>query len=571
MLVTQLLYIAGRSADRPWHNWWPGVLMEQKSRQGISSTALGRRTFLSGAATLGGYATLASIVSACGGTTGPTATGSKTLAAGVFQNPDSLDPGQTGLVSVAQMLNSMFDPLIWKFPNDPTYYPGLATSFSVSADAMTYTFKLRKGVKFHDGTPFNADAVKATFDHIVNPATKSESAIGALGPYKETVVVDPYTAQIVFTAPNAAFVNEMTGIIFGISSPTALAKYGKGYDVHPVGTGPFTFQQYVNGEKVVVSRYADYAWGPAPLGNGRPALLDQITFRILPDPSSQADALDTNEIQIGQNLNPGDVTSAVAAGKKKLTAPSTGMPYCIMINAQRPPTNDLVVRQAIEFSINNVAIINTLFKGLYTPANSLLTPTTPGYNTDEVLYHYDPAKAGQLLDSVGWKMGSNGIRSRNGQELSLSFINIADFGFDGISQLMQAQMNAVGIHSVITDQAFPAVGTTYNEGQQNLADWFYYDVDPYLFQTVFNSNNIKTGFNWEHYDNPAVDKAIAVANATTNDSARVAKYEAIALTLAQSATIIPIYNLESILVTQPNVKGIKFDLTAQPLFHVTTV
>jgi len=243
------------------------------------------------------------------------------------------------------------------------------------------------------------------------------------------------------------------------------------------------------------------------------------------------------------------------------------MPYCIMINAQKAPTDDLRVRQALQYSINNKAIIDTLFKGLYSPANSVLTPVSAGYSPDQALYSYNPAKAGQLLDAAGWKMGSGGVRSKGGQQLSLQFINIANFGFDGISQLMQAQMNSVGIHSVITDQAFPSVSTTYDEGKQNLADWFYYDVDPYLFNTVFNSSQIKAGFNWEHYDNPA----IAAANADTNDASRVAKYQAIALTLAQSATIIPIYNLESILVTQPNVSGIKFDLTAQPLYHQVTV
>ncbi len=545
--------------------------MVQDSRGATSSAAFGRRAFLGGAATLGAYGTLSGVLAGCGANSTPSASASKTLAAGVFQNPDSLDPGATGLVSVAQMLSTMFDPLIWKFPNDPTYYPGLAQSYTVSADAKTYTFKLRSGVKFHDGTPFNASAVKATFDHIANPATKSLSAIGALGPYVETRVLDQDTAQVVFSAPNAAFVNEMTQVTLAISSPTALQKYGKGYDTHPVGTGPFKFQQFINNDKVVVVRNPAYAWGPAPLGGGKPALLDQITFRILPDPSSQANALTTNEIQIGQNLNPGDVTSAVSAGKKKLSALSSGMPYCIMINAQQAPTNDLAVRQAIEYAIDNKAIINTLFKGLYSPANSVLTPVSAGYSPDQALYSYNPAKAGQLLDSAGWKMGSGGLRVRNGQQLSLDFINIANFGFDGISQLMQAQLNTVGIHSTITDQAFPSVATTYNQGKQNLADWFYYDVDPYLFNTVFNSSQIKAGFNWEHYDNPAIDAAIAAANADTNDGSRVAKYQAIALTLAQSATIIPIYNLQTILVTQPNVSGIKFDLTAQPLYHQATV
>jgi peptide/nickel transport system substrate-binding protein len=546
--------------------------MEPKSRRGISSAGLGRRAFLGGAVTLGAYGALSGALAGCStGSATPGGSSAKSLASGVFQNPDSLDPGATGLVSVAQMLSTMFDPLMWKFPNDPTYYPGLAQSYTVSADAKTYTFKLRRGVKFHDGTPFNADAVKATFDHIVNPATKSLSAIGALGPYVETRVLDPYTAQVVFSAPNAAFVNEMTQVTLAISSPAALKKYGSGYDTHPVGTGPFKFQQFVNNEKVVVVRNPGYAWSPGPLGGGKPALLDQITFRILPDPSSQADALTTNEIQIGQNLNPGDVTSAVSSGKKKLTALSSGMPYCIMINAQKAPTDDLMVRQALQYSINNKEIIDTLFKGLYSPATSVLTPVSAGYAADQALYSYNPTKAGQLLDAAGWKMGSGGVRSKGGQQLSLQFINIANFGFDGISQLMQAQMNAVGIHSVITDQAFPSVSTTYDQGKQNLADWFYYDVDPYLFNTVFNSTQIKAGFNWEHYDNPAINTAIAAANADTNDASRVAKYQAIALTLAQSATIIPIYNLESILVTQPDVSGIKFDLTAQPLYHQVTV
>jgi peptide/nickel transport system substrate-binding protein len=364
--------------------------MERKSVSGISSSTFGRRAFLGGAVTLGAYGALAGTLAGCSTGSASPAAGTKTLAAGVFQNPDSLDPGATGLVSVAQMLSTMFDPLMWKFPNDPTYYPGLAQSYTVSTDAKTYTFKLRRGITFHDGTPFNADAVKATFDHIVNPATKSLSAIGALGPYVETRVLDPYTAQVVFSAPNAAFVNEMTQVTLAISSPAALKKYGSGYDTHPVGTGPFKFQQFINDEKVVVARNPHYAWGPAPLGGGQPALLNQITFRILPDPSSQADALTTNEIQIAQNLNPGDVTSAVSAGKKKLTALSSGMPYCIMINAQKAPTDDLAVRQALQYATNNKAIIDTLFKGLYSPANSVLTPVSAGYSTDQALYSYNP-------------------------------------------------------------------------------------------------------------------------------------------------------------------------------------
>jgi ABC-type transport system substrate-binding protein len=114
------------------------------------------------------------------------------------------------------------------------------------------------------------------------------------------------------------------------------------------------------------------------------------------------------------------------------------------------------------------------------------------------------------------------------------------------------------------------VGTTYNQGKHNLADWFYYDVDPYLFNSVFSSKQIKAGFNWSHYDNPSVDRAITAANADPNTDSRIQRYEAISLTLAKSAVVIPIYNLESIVVTQPDIAGIKFSSVGQPLFHSAT-
>ena len=186
-------------------------------------------------------------------------TGSITIA--VFEVIDTLDPGGTGLISTYQVLANMFDPLIWYLPgHGPSdYYPGLAQSYSISSDAKTYTFKLRRDVVFHDGTPFDATAVKATFDHVVSPATHSKSAIGAIGPYKETRIIDPYTVQVVFSQPNAAFLNEMSSPPLCISSPKALAKYGSDYGHHPVGTGPFMLKNWVQGEVVELTRNPSYA------------------------------------------------------------------------------------------------------------------------------------------------------------------------------------------------------------------------------------------------------------------------------------------------------------------------
>jgi hypothetical protein len=204
------------------------------------------------------------------------------------------------------------------------------------------------------------------------------------------------------------------------------------------------FKQFINNDRVVVTMNPDYNWAPTPLGSG-PAKLSQITFRILPDPSSQANALTTGEIQIAQNLNPGDVQSAVSAGKKKLTALSTGMPYCILANNAKPPTDELAVRQAIEFSVNTKAIIDTLFKGLYTPATSVRTPTTQGLQHDQVLcYSSTHRRAAHLpgrrgLDEVREHPSPQGPAAgaavHQHRELRFRF---------GISQLMQASWPGVG-------------------------------------------------------------------------------------------------------------------------------
>jgi peptide/nickel transport system substrate-binding protein len=502
----------------------------------------------------------------CSETVPTSSAGAQTLTVGVFQNPDSLDPGVTGLITSSQILLSMFDPLIWRFPGDSKWYPGLAESFEASSDGTTYTFKLRKDVKFHDGTPLNAEAVKATFDHIADPATKSRTAVGQLGPYKETKVIDEYTAQVSFTKPNLSFLNEVSLPSLGISSPTALKKYGADYGQHPIGTGPFVFKEFASGSRVVVTRNPDYHWGPASVGSG-PAKLASITFRVLSDPTTQMNALSTGEIQVAQNLTPQDVVSAVGAGKQKLTAPSRGMPYGLLVNAAKAPTDDVAVRQALEFAVDRNAIIQTLFRGLYTPATSVLTPDTPGFQESQDLYPHDKAKAQALLDRAGWTAGADGRRSRGGQPLKIQLINISDFGFDGISQLVQAQLKDVGFEVEISNQAFPAVGTTYNQGQHNLADWFYYDVDPYQLDAIFSCAQVKAGFNWAHYCDPGVDAKITQANGTVDENQRSGLYHDVIKTLVEQAVFVPLYNLQSIMVTAPSVKNVKFTINGQPLFH----
>ncbi|MDQ1662805.1 MAG: peptide/nickel transport system substrate-binding protein [Blastococcus sp.] len=504
--------------------------------------------------------------SSSGPVSGGGGSSAQALTVAVFQNPDSLDPAVTGLVSVFQIDTAIFDTLTYKFAGDDKIYPGLATKYDISPDGRTYTFQLRKDVKFQDGTPFNAAAVKANFDHIADPNTKSKSALGALGPYQETTVVSDYEVKVVFKKPNLAFENEMSETTLGMSSPAALKKYGSDYGNHPVGTGPFKFVSFQNGQQIRVTRNPDYKWGPEKLGSG-PAKLSGITFRILSDASAQRNAFNTNEIQVAGNLTPQDVKTAVSGGAKQATATSTGMPYGYLINVTKSPTHDLAVRQAIQHAVDKKSILNTLFEGQFDPADSVLTSTTPGYVGDGV--DYDLNKASQLLDHAGWTKGSDGMRSKSGKPLQLNLINITGFGFDDMSTLLQAQLKKVGIAVTISDQGFPAVATTYNQGGQNLANWFYYDADPFTLNTVFACNQVQSGFNWEHFCDKSVDSAIIQANATVGTDQRVKAYEDIVKKLDDSAAFLPIYQTKTILVTK-GVSAIQFGQTGQPYFTAAT-
>jgi peptide/nickel transport system substrate-binding protein len=495
-----------------------------------------------------------------------------TATTAIFQEPDTLDPAALALISTAQVIQSLYDPLIYSVPGRG-YFPGLATSFKVSSDGRTYTFKLRRGVRFHDGTPFNAQAVKLNFDRIVDTKFRSGVAQGNLGPYQKTVVVDPYTVQIVFKEPNASFVNEMTHQSYSISSPAAIKKYGKDYGTHPVGTGPFVFKEWIKGQHVTMTRNPNYRWGPSFLKNRGAPQLDQVTFRTLPDHSAQANALQTGEITLAQNLNPQDIAQIMAGGKfTKWVSPAFGIPYAMLLNTTKPPTDDIRVRKALNYAADQDAIIKALYNGVYTPAVSVYDEGTPGFDAKtQDLYPHDPDKAGQLLDDAGWKRGSGGTRQKAGQDLTVKIINISNFGFDNISQLLQAQFKAVGVKMDISEEGFPGVFDTYNKGDQNLANFFYYDVDPYCIHSIFGCAFVANGnLNWAHFCSPAFDKLAAQANRLVNAAQRTHAYDRAAHYLMDQAVLIPIYNKRGVFVGRSSIKGLTFTVNTAPMFNDVT-
>ncbi len=515
-----------------------------------------------------------SLLSACiGSSTVSNNASSDTLTVGVFQEPDTLDPNASGLALSEMIASAIFDPLVWSLPNGHgknEFSPGLATSYTVSPDAKTYTFKLRRDVTFHDGTKFNAEAVKATFEHITDPATKSRAALGSLGPYKETKIVDEYTAQVIFSEPNAAFLQEMANIVFGMSSPTALKKYGPtGFGNSPVGTGPFKFVSYAVQDHISLVKNPDYKWGPAPFGPAGPAKFKSLTFRILPDTNTRYSALRSGQLDMAMNLAPNNIEAIKkSTSLTHYNVPSTGQPYGYPINVDKAPTNELAVRQAILHAVDQDKLNQTVLAGAYEAAHNVLTPTTPGYSkAASSLYPYDPEKAKSLLDGADWKLGSDGVRTKNGAPLYLEILIQSANGFDLPTQYIVNQLKAVGFSSRTTAQPFVTAAASYNEGVQNLSAIFYYDVDPYLLHGLTACSAIKSGFNWAHYCNPALDSSILQANSTVDDAARISQYEKVTTKLMEDATFLPLYNVSGVFSTVKNLSGLHFGVSGYALFH----
>jgi peptide/nickel transport system substrate-binding protein len=497
-----------------------------------------------------------------------------TFTFAMWQSPDSLDPASTGLISANYVLTQMFEPLIWLRPGidpDNIYFPGLATSWESSADAREYTLTLRQDVLFHDGTPLNAEAVKASFDHIVDPATQSLSAVGSLGPYDRAEVIDEFTVKIVFTEPNGAFLNNISSPLFSPSSPTALAAAGDAYGQAPVGTGPYRFKEWVINDHVTIERNPDYAWGSPTFTNQGPGNFDEIIFRIIPEAATRVNALRTGEVDLAENLPPQDLLSFSSDSNFQVFfSDVTGMPYNMMLNVMKAPLDDVRVRQALNFATSQEMIVEALYQGVYEPSHNIFLPLTLGY-TEELndLYTYDPARAGALLDEAGWLLDGD-VRKKDGEELRLNILNIADFGFDDIALILQAQFAEVGIQADISAQAFQTVAAMYNAGEHHLANFFFYAIDPFFMKSLWGCDQIESGFNWMHYCDEELDALVMEGNATGDPVERAAIYSQAARKVMEEATNIPIYQQRVAFAGKASLQGLNFAVNGSPFFHDLT-
>lgn len=482
----------------------------------------------------------------------PAKGGSITDAFGV--QPDTLNPAQTGDTVAIQIDRNIFDSLVYETPQG-SFKPWLATSWTITNGGKTYTFQLRKGVTFQDGTPFNAAAVVYNINYILNPKTHSIGAIGALGPIASAKATGAYTVVFQFKTPYAPFLTNLASPELGPQSPTAIQKWGAQYSEHVVGTGPFELTSYTSGTGFVLKRNPHYDWAPAAYGRNGPAYLNQITYEFTTSPQVAQESLQTGQAQILEGAS--TIAFKDLKGNPAFTAmyvPINGAGVYAPMDVKASPTNDLKVRQAILYAINRQGVEDLADQGQYQLTWGPIQKGTFGYDPAfNGMYSYNPAKAAKLLESDGYKK-VGGWWTKGGKRLSVQINLFAGGGdFDTYGTAMQGYLEKFGIQ--VTTQTLEQSAWTSDQiaHKWNITPLQFSSVDPDVMRLEFGCGQY---FDWIGFCNPTLDKLLNQGLATTNTAQRLAIYWKAETIVMNNALIIPIRLDENLDLLSSKLKGV---------------
>ncbi len=481
------------------------------------------------------------------------------LVYGLTLAPSGIDPHINASSELGIPLTSVYDTLVYQDPATGQFVPGLAESWTISDDGQVYTFKLRRDVRFHDGEPFNAQAVKTTLDRIVNPETKSQKAVFMLGPYDQAQVVDEYTIAIYLKEPFAPLLDSLSQVYTGIASPKALAQWGADYQMHQVGTGPFKFVEYVPKDHLTLARNPDYTWGPKVFAHRGPAYLDEIVFKFYEDSATRALALEAGEVHVIGEMPPQDVERLANDRRFVLHAvPIPGQPLQFFLNTQRSPTDELRVRQALLYATDRAAIVKAIFRDRSPVAGGPLAAATLGFDPAvKSFYLYDLTKAQALLDEAGWKdTNGDGVRDKNGQPLRIEAA-VMGFGFvPEVAQLLEAQWRQAGIELATQVVPYGTMLQAGREGSVNMISFLISNSDPDGLRPFYYSQGAQ---NWSKVADAQLDEWLLQAAASSKWDSRRQAYGLVQQRVMELALIVPIRDYVNLNMASAQVKGLRYD------------
>lgn len=471
------------------------------------------------------------------------------------------DPRVTQSRHEEQVIVQVFDQLIMSDENG-RLSPGLATAWEMAPNGRSLHLRLRENVKFHDGTPFNAEAVKFTFDTIVDPATGSQGAVDMIGPYERTEILGSHEVRIHYRAPNAGAIDSLTENEMSIVSPTAVQRLGNtGFAQAPVGTGPFRFVSWDRQREVILERNQDYAWAPTWSAVQGPSNVARIVHRFIPNNATRVAALEAGEAHVADILPALDTRRLNDSGRfRAMIGVAAGLTFGATFNTARPPFNDIRVRQAFMHAIDRPRLAQNLYFGIIRAAYGPLAPSTPEFwNGVEQYFPFDRARAERLLEEAGWRMGPNGIRVKDGQPLRAFFPSLL---LPDVAVALQSEARRVGFDIVVENVLKQRQDELLMTNQYEMAVMRWVSNDPGILRVPFHSSNIpepgKFKFNWARVNDPALDGLIERAAAATTAAERTALYRDLQKDIMDRAIYFPIHDQVQTAVQSTRVTGLRF-------------
>lgn len=491
-----------------------------------------------------------------------------TLIFAKSKDANRLDPADVTDGESSAVTENLFDGLV-RFKDESTdIEPALATSWETRPDGLGYTFHLRKAVKFHDGTPLDAAAVKYSFDRQRKPLEGQvmeywQSFFGEVG---EVKVVDPMTVHVAMKHPDATFLPKLAMFSMGIVSPTAAKKWGADFSRHPIGTGPFRFVAWLPNEKIVMAANPDY-W------DGRP-FLDRVIFKPVLENSVRLLELEVGGVagEAGvsgmDGLNPDDLARAKANPELTvLSQPGLNVGY-LALNTTKPPLDDARVRRAINLAIDKKRLVQAFFADgkLGVVAKNPFPPILAGYDEKGVDYPHDPDAALRLLKAAGHAAGL---------DLEVWAMPVArpymPLGLK-IGEVLQEDLRKVGIRAKIVTFEWATYLDKMSNGEHQAAliGWVgdYGDPDNFVY-TFFHSSNARKGSasNYAFYHNAKVDGLLDQARRDPDMARRKDYYVQVQRIVHDEAPWVPLFHARQMTVIRRDIRDYKLQPTGSKLFH----
>ncbi|WP_442596544.1 glutathione ABC transporter substrate-binding protein [Neobacillus sp. D3-1R] len=459
------------------------------------------------------------------------------LVIAVLSDATQLDPHKgTDIPSANVYHGKIYEGLVIQDKN-MDIQPGLATEWN-KLDDLTWEFKLRQGVKFHDGTDFNAEAVKKTLERVVDPEVASPRA-KLFDMITEIKIVDDYTIQLKTAYPFSPLLSNLAHYSGGIISPKAIEEQGDKLGQHPAGTGPFKLDSWTPGSELKLVKNEDY-WGDKPK-------VDSVVYKVVPEDATRIAMVETGQAHLAEPVPVTEVERIENSQTMKLIrSEALGIDY-IGFNTQKKPFDNVKVRQAISLAIDTDMIVQGVFNNVGTKATAPMGPGVWGHNPNLTGWDYDVEKAKALLKEAGYP---NGFKTTIWTNDNKERVDVAE--------VVQSQLKGIGIDVEIKVMEWGAYLDATSKGEHDMfiLGWSNMTGDADYNQFfLFHSDAKGEAGNRSFYSNPKVDELINQGRQEADPNKRQEIYNEAQEIEMEDAPMVFLRNDENLMAAGKNVNG----------------